>query len=150
MIEATAAYAAVLAAIHSASFPPGEAWDAAAFAAQLGLPGAFALLDEAGGFVLARVAADEAEILMLAVAPGARRAGIGRRLVAAAMQAAAARGAAAMFLEVSASNTPAVRLYERAGFARVGLRRAYYQSGSDGLIMRAMLEKPGPVTPCGS
>jgi [ribosomal protein S18]-alanine N-acetyltransferase len=140
MIEATAAHAAVLAVIHAAVFPPAEAWDADAFAAQLGMPGAFALLDEAGGFVLARVAADEAEILTLAVTPNARRAGIGRRLVMAAMQAAGGRGATAMFLEVSPCNIPAIRLYEGAGFAGVGRRRAYYQDGSDALVMRARLE----------
>jgi hypothetical protein len=63
----------VLAAIHAAAFPPGEAWSVTMFAAQLGLPGVTGLLDEAGGMVLLRVAADEAEILTLGVAPAARR-----------------------------------------------------------------------------
>jgi [ribosomal protein S18]-alanine N-acetyltransferase len=144
MILASVAHAGVLAAIHRAAVAPAEAWDAAAYAVQLGLPGTFALLDEAGGFVLARVAADQAEILMLAVAPQARRAGLGRRLVAAAMTAAAERGAGAMFLEVSAGNVPAMRVYQRAGFVRGGLRRAYYPDGSDALVLRATL------SPCGS
>ena len=59
----------VLAAIHEAAFPPGEAWSVTMFAAQLGLPGVFGLLDEAGGMVLVRAAADEAEILTLGGCP---------------------------------------------------------------------------------
>ena len=59
-----------------------EAWSAAAIAAQLALPGTFGLIDPAGGMVLARVAADEAEILALAVAPPARRQGRGAALLA--------------------------------------------------------------------
>jgi ribosomal-protein-alanine N-acetyltransferase len=67
-----------MAAIHAEAFPPGEAWSAEIFAAQLGLPGVFGLIDERGGMILLRVAVDEAEILTLAVAPAARRQGMGR------------------------------------------------------------------------
>ncbi len=125
----------VLAAIHAASFPPEDAWGAAMFAAQLGQPGVSALIDEAGGMVLLRVAADEAEILTLAVAAEARRRGIGRRLMLAAAEAARRAGAARLFLEVSAANAPARALYEALGFRRVGQRRRYYADGSDALMM---------------
>ena len=131
--EATPLHAAALAAIHAASFPPRERWGADAMALQLGLPGAFGLIDPAGGMVLARVAADEAEILTLAVAPA---------LLEAAAARAARAGAAALFLEVSAANAAARALYESCGFARVGLRTRYYSDGADALVMRRPLS-PG-------
>ena len=87
------AHADALAAIHAAAFRGQEAWSASVFAGQLALPGSFALLDPAGGMVLARVIAEEAEILTLAVVPQARRGGVARRLLAGAMQRAAAAGA---------------------------------------------------------
>jgi ribosomal-protein-alanine N-acetyltransferase len=104
-------------------------------AAQLGQPGVFALLDEAGGMILVRVAADEAEILTLGVAPKARRAGLGRALLDAACEAARAAGAARLFLEVAATNQAARALYDAAGFAQIGRRRRYYADGTDALMM---------------
>jgi ribosomal-protein-alanine N-acetyltransferase len=87
--------------------------------------------------VLARVAADEAEILTLAVTLGARRSGMGRRLLLAAMAEAATRGAASMVLEVATGNVAALGLYRSVGFSPVGHRRAYYAGGADAVIMRA-------------
>ncbi len=124
-----------MAAVHAAAFPAGEAWDAAIIAAQLGLPGVFGLVADAGGMILARCTADEAEILTLAVDPAARRRGVGRALVTAAAAAAAARGATRLLLEVSAGNAAARALYDGIGFRRVGLRRRYYADGSDALIL---------------
>jgi ribosomal-protein-alanine N-acetyltransferase len=90
--------------------------------------------------VLCRALAGEAEVLTIAVPPWARRRGVGRALMAAAMGAARAAGARVMFLEVDVANTPAVALYERLGFERAGLRRAYYDRGpsgrADALVMR--------------
>ncbi len=128
-----------MAAIHEASFPPRERWGADAMCMQLELPGAFGLIDPGGGFVLARVAADEAEILTLAVMPPGRRAGLGRALLAAAMAEARARGASAMFLEVAEENTAARALYADAGFAAVGTRPNYYPGGAAALVLRARL-----------
>src|SRR5271165_812807 len=96
------AHADALAAIHAAAFRGQEVWAASVLAGQLALPGTFALLDPVGGMVVARVIGDEAEILTLAVVPEARRGGIARRLLAGAMQRAAAAGATEMFLEVAA------------------------------------------------
>ena len=132
-------HAAALAMIHRAAFPPAAAWGVEAIALQLGLAGAFGFLDPRGGMVLARAVADEAEILTLAVAPEARRQGIARALLAAAIRAAEARGAAEMFLEVAAGNAPARALYFRCGFAEVGRRRRYYADGEDALVLRAAL-----------
>ncbi len=142
LVAAGPAHADALAAIHQAAFPPDAAWGPQVMALQLGLPGAFGWIDPRGGMVLARVAADEAEILTLAVAPDARRRGLGRALLAAAMVTARGRGARMMFLEVASLNAPARMLYERAGFAEVGRRRRYYPSGDDALVLRADLVAP--------
>ena len=129
------AHAAVAAALHAAAMAAGtgdEAWDADAIRTLIALPGSFGWLahagqDELAGFVLARVAADEAEILTLAVAPARQGAGIGRGLMAAALCGARAAGASRMLLEVATDNAPARALYARLGFAPVGCRRAYYR-----------------------
>ena len=97
---------------------------------------------EAGGFVLARVVADEAEILTLAVDPPSQGQGAGRRLLQAAMDDSRRRGAMAMFLEVAPSNAAALALYSRAGFVQVGRRPRYYPGGGDALVLRGLLN-PG-------
>ena len=140
---ATASYAQVLAELHTAAFPPGERWGPDAIALQLGLPGVFGLVADTGGFILARVAADEAEILTLAVDPAVQRRGLGRGLVQHALAEAGQLGARTMFLEVSANNDRAQRLYAACGFTRIGLRPRYYAGGVDALVLRA-------ATACGS
>jgi [ribosomal protein S18]-alanine N-acetyltransferase len=91
------------------------------------------------GFILARLAAGEAEILTLAVAKSVRRHGIGQRLVDEVLRRLHAERADSLFLEVDAANVAAVKLYKRAGFMRVGERPAYYE-GPEGktaaLVMR--------------
>jgi ribosomal-protein-alanine N-acetyltransferase len=131
-----------MAEIHRAAFPAAQAWSADVMVLQLGLSGGFGFVHSAGGMVLARIAADEAEILTIAVAPAAQSRGLGRDLLQTAMDEAARRGAAAMFLEVGVSNEPARALYKAAGFRRVGRRRAYYIGGGDALILRASLSPP--------
>ncbi|RAI57221.1 ribosomal-protein-alanine acetyltransferase [Roseicella frigidaeris] len=108
----------------------------------LGMPGAFGLWVPGAGFVLARAAGGEAEILTLAVRPPARRRGLGGALLAGALAGAVARGAAAMFLEVAAGNAAARALYAGQGFVEVGRRRRYYPDGSDALVLRRVLTGP--------
>jgi len=127
--------AAPLAALHAACF--AQAWDAAAITALLVTPGTFAFHDPCG-FVLARAAGGEAEILTLAVVPAARGRGLGRKLLRAAITRVQAQGAQAMFLEVGADNPHALALYAGLGFAKVGTRKAYY-SVSDALVLRLSL-----------
>ena len=130
------AHAGALAAIHAAAFPAAERWDCGAIAALLATPGCFALLAAAGGMAMARVAADEAELLTLAVLPAARGAGVGGGLLAATLAEAVRQGAATVLLEVAPGNGAARALYRRAGFGEVGLRRRYYPDGGDALVMR--------------
>ena len=139
MIAARAADAGTLAVLHAAAFPPGDAWGENAIAMMLEAPGGFGLWRPDAGLVLARVAADEAEILTLAVIPAARRAGLGAALMAAAMTAAAAQGARTMFLEVAEPNAAARGLYAGLGFNEAGRRRRYYASGADALVVRCDL-----------
>ena len=119
----TVALAARLAGIHAAAF--FTPWDAAALQALLEQKGVFAI-EEPDGFILLRSVADEAEILTLAVRPGARRLGLGARLVREGGTAAAARGATRLLLEVAEDNAAALALYARAGFAEAGRRPRYY------------------------
>jgi len=130
-----AADAAPLAALHAACFP--DAWDAVSLRTTLAMPGAFAFHDR-DGFVVARVASDEAEILTLAVAPRARGKGLGRALLRAAIAEAQSRGAKAIFLEVGRDNPAALALYAGLRFANVGSRKGYY-GGRDALVLRLSL-----------
>lgn len=143
LVPAMPAHAEALAEIHRACFPPREAWGADAIALQLGLFGVFGFAAEAGGMLLARTAADQAEVLTLAVLPGLRRQGLGRALLEAAMAEAARRGATVMTLEVSVDNLAAQTLYRQAGFAAVGRRRRYYADGADALVLQAPLVDAG-------
>jgi ribosomal protein S18 acetylase RimI-like enzyme len=92
----------------------------------------------AWGAVLSARGGQEADILSLGVHPSARRRGLGMRLLRQLGQAAAARGARLVFLEVRVDNAPAIALYQQAGFETVGRRPRYYQPGGvDALVMRA-------------
>jgi [ribosomal protein S18]-alanine N-acetyltransferase len=108
----------------------GEAWTSAQCLGMLSLPGVWlviASLDGADvGFALARVVADEAELLLLATRPAARRRGVAGALLRAVIAEAEARGVAQLHLEVRAGND-AVRLYRREGFEKVGERKNYYK-----------------------
>lgn len=136
---ANSAHAGALAEIHRAAFPPPEAWGTDAISLQLAMPGAFGLVAPRGGMLLGRVAADEAEVLTLAVLPEMRRAGLGRALLLGAMAEARHRGAASMVLEVAVDNVAARGLYAGTGFTPVGRRRCYYADGGDALVLRAVL-----------
>jgi len=96
-----------------------------------------------GGFVLIRVAADEAEILTLAVRPASRRRGLGREMVRAGAEKAADMGAKSLFLEVNVGNFAAKNLYNGLGFLKVGVRPGYYlrdrDHKEDALVLSAQL-----------
>jgi ribosomal-protein-alanine N-acetyltransferase len=126
-----------MATLHAAAMTTPRPWSAAEFAALLGSPGVFAAGD-ARAFAMGRVILDEAELLTIATHPAHRRKGLARAALAAFESEARARGATVAHLEVAADNTPAVALYESAGYARTGLRRGYYRS-ADGRAVDALL-----------
>lgn len=139
---ATALHAGAMNLLHREAFG-AEAWPEASIAALFENSCVFGFLSEAGGVVIARAVADEAEILTIGVVPAARRRGLGRKLLDAAMTEAARRGAVSMFLEVAAENAAALALYARAGFGPAGRRPGYYGAGRDAVLLRACLK------PCG-
>lgn len=91
---------------------------------------------EVMGFLVARLAGDELEILNVAVDPAARRQGVGSRLLEVALEASRERGARWAFLEVRASNSAAIGFYERHRFVLSGRRPEYYSAPrEDGLVL---------------
>lgn len=123
-------HASRLAAIHATAFArPWTADDFEGFLAERSIraDGIFVgRASQPSGFVLSRRAADEAEILSVAVAPEARGRGHAGALLAAHLQMLANSGVRTVHLEVEDGNDPALALYRRLGFARVGRREGYY------------------------
>ncbi len=117
--------------LHAAGFAhPWPAADVASLIADSSTFAAAALDSVNGrlrGFVLSRLAADEAEILTIVVESASRGRGVGRALLSESLRQAANAGARAMFLEVDRSNAPALTLYKRLGFVVVGERAGYYR-----------------------
>jgi ribosomal-protein-alanine N-acetyltransferase len=140
-----------LSQLHGSCFD--DRWSASFLRSLLSTPGSFAAVAGAksvpDGFIIGRLAADEVEILTLAVRPGSRRCGLGSALVGFAAAHAAALGARAVFLEVGTSNSSARALYAAQGFSPVGARGGYYAlsngSPEDAIILSASL----PLDPLG-
>jgi ribosomal-protein-alanine N-acetyltransferase len=129
-------HAGLIAGMHHVCF--AEPWNEKAMADLLALPGVYGWLaagEQPEGFVMARIAADEGEILTLMVLPPYRRTGLARRLLEAALDNAKMQGAQKMYLEVASSNEAAQQLYTKVGFNLVGRRKAYYASGADALLL---------------
>ena len=81
--------------------------------------------------VFFRAGSTLARLYSIATAPAARGRGIGGKLLAAAEEAARARGCRGVRLEVRMDNTAAMTLYERAGYRRIGRYAGYYEDGAD-------------------
>ena len=132
--------AAALAEIHSASFHRG--WGEGEFERMLlernTLVHRLRMGRKIIGFSVSRMAADEAEILSIAVAKAHRGRGLSNSLLLTHLGHLAGRGVRAVFLEVEENNQPARRLYERAGFTVAGRRERYYQQ-SGGEPLNALL-----------
>lgn len=96
------------------------------------------------GFAAFHRVGEEAELWNLAVVPQSRRQGIAQALLQEAARRLLAAGAAKIFLEVRASNTPALRLYEVAGGKTVGRRRDYYQNPQEDALMLVLDLAPHP------
>jgi [ribosomal protein S18]-alanine N-acetyltransferase len=92
------------------------------------------------GFAVSRMAADEAELLSIAIEAAQRGRGLSRTLLLTHLGHLAGRGVHKVFLEVEENNQPARRLYERAGFEAIGRRERYYQQAGgeqlNALLMR--------------
>ena len=121
-----------MAAIHVTAFP-SDPWNEQSFVTLLSQPGVAGFIDERGGLVMIRCAADEAEILTIGVAHP--QLGIGTALMQTAIAHAQNQDAATLHLEVAAANIAAGALYKKLGFKQTGRRRNYYGVGADALIL---------------
>ena len=135
-IRATPEHAAGIAEVAAHAFP--DAWTAPVFAGELGRERARAWVVEAdgrvAGYLLAVRAADEADLLSVAVAPDWRQRGLGRVLLDACLRALGAEGVRRLTLEVRSGNAPARALYAGCGLAPVGRRARYYGDGEDAVL----------------
>jgi ribosomal-protein-alanine N-acetyltransferase len=120
-----------IAALHAQLFDP--AWDAASISESIEHPASASFIAQVrdprllAGFIIGRIAADEAEILSIGVAPEWQRRGVGRKMVEGLVRAARRAEVKRLFLEVATDNTPAVALYKGLGFKKAGMRNGYYE-----------------------
>ncbi len=135
-----------LAAIHGGAFHRG--WPAHDFVTMLADRAVLAHVIRrragapAAGFVLSRIAADEAEILTVAVDTRLRGRGFAGRLLGEHVKDLMRAGVRHLFLEVESENMAALKLYARHGFETIGRRKGYYRSASgvaDAITMRREL-----------
>ncbi len=151
ILEATAGDAQSLAALYAEALPPG--WPAHELAASCADANRAVLKAANGallhGFVILQFAADEAEILAIAVAKNRRRRGLAASLLRGGIRACQSQFTSCIYLEVAESNTPARKLYEKFGFLVTGRRENYYRVPSSApetaLIMRRDAKHPAPV-----
>jgi ribosomal-protein-alanine N-acetyltransferase len=128
---ATADDLAAISAIQEAS-PEASQWDPASY---LNYECSVATSGErvVGFLVVRQIAPDEREILNLAVDTSERRRGVARKLLETKLQ----RVKCQWFLEVRASNSSAIKLYESAGFREAGRRESYYRNPVEaGIVMK--------------
>ncbi len=132
ILDARASDAAALAALHRVSFRHG--WSESEFERLLSERAALAHVARLNGgrgpvvgFVLSHRVGHEAEILLVALAPGERGQGTATKLLSKHLARLAAAGITKVFLEVDEGNAAARKLYARAGFAQVGRRKGYYR-----------------------
>ena len=140
-----------MARIHALSFD--DAWNGIMLRRILAMPGASGIVARSdlqwtlSGFALLRAAADECELLTLAVAPERRGSGVGSLLLEGAMARASRSGARSLFLEVAEDNDAARGLYAGYGFRAVGRRPNYYRPRSgppvDAVTMAVDLDPAG-------
>lgn len=139
--------AGLMAAIHANCF--ARPWDETAMAAFVAAPDVLCLIGAAThvvaaptGLLIARRAADEAELLTFGVVPDCRRSGLGRALLARAVAELTSSGATQLFLEVDEGNDAALALYRSFGAGPVGRRPGYYETGADAAIFSLALSDP--------
>jgi ribosomal-protein-alanine N-acetyltransferase len=92
------------------------------------------------GFIGLWLMVGEAHVVTVAVRERFRRVGIGERLVIAGLELAIEAGQEVATLEVRASNDAALRLYEKYGFARLGLRKRYYTDNNEDAVIMTTLD----------
>src|ERR1700720_4272343 len=140
---ATLRDAPVLAQLHGASFHRG--WGEGEFESMLTerntLVHRLRIGRKTVGFAVSRMAADEAELLSIAVAESHRGRGLSRDLLLTHLGHLAGRGVRTVFLEVEENNQPARRIYQRAGFGIAGRRERYYREANGEQLNAVMMRR---------
>lgn len=143
VIRAQALDAAALAALHAQALPPG--WPPADFAASCANANRAVLKAMSGtdllGLAVLQFAADEAEILSVAVAKEARRLGAGSAIMKACVAACEQRLISYIYLEVAEGNQAALKLYEKFGFSVIASRKNYYHAGRTSAITALIMKR---------
>jgi len=130
-----------VASIASASF--SSAWQASTFASLIARPGVEMWVLEhpsegVVGYSVLWCTLDHGELANIAVAAGHRGRGWGALLLERILDVGRAAGVVSVFLEVRASNHAAVHLYERFGFAQIGVRKRYYHDPREDALVMAL------------
>ena len=94
------------------------------------------------GFACLLTAADEGELLNIAVSPALRRNGAAQTLMDCCLSLCREKGVAALYLEVRESNAPARALYRKNGFQEIGMRRNYYEKPRESAVLMRRLLSP--------
>ncbi|MEQ6900472.1 ribosomal protein S18-alanine N-acetyltransferase [Nocardioides sp. YIM 152588] len=126
----------------------GDAWSPTLVADGLGggVPTVGYLVVEDGdgvqGYAVVSVVGEDAELQRIVTASGRRRTGLGRSVLAAVREHAAAGGADRLLLEVREDNAAALALYAADGFTEIARRRRYYRDGATAVILERHLDGP--------
>jgi [ribosomal protein S18]-alanine N-acetyltransferase len=129
---------------------PYDAWSAEQFWSELaGVPASrwYVVAEDADallGYAGLAVNGADADVQTLAVRRTRHGTGVGSVLLDALLAEAARRRCGRAFLEVRVDNAAAIALYERRGFERIAVRRAYYVDGADALVMRGRISPREP------
>ena len=133
IVDVSIVHTRVISFLHGACFE--ETWNEKSISEILNMAGTTGFLVGADvetpqGFILFRVAADEAEIISIGVIPAVRKNGLAKMLLRASIKDAARKGAAKFFFEVAVDNIAARAFYKTAGFEIIGKRPRYYNRSS--------------------
>ena len=119
-----------------------DPWSEKSVASELNNPLALWLVAEEDGVVLGYIGSQsvppESDVMNVAVHPEHRRKGIAQLLILALCDALKVAGNTSLTLEVRASNTPAIALYERFGFAVDGIRKNYYKNPTENAVLMTL------------
>ena len=145
IVPMTAAHLPQVAALERLCFP-ADPWSEGLFRDTLECPDTALLVaeEEDGavlGYAVLSAVLGEGNLDNIAVTPRCRRRGVADALLSALTDIGRAK-LSVLFLEVRASNYPAITLYEKHGFVPVGRRKNYYEiPREDALLMTLDLSK---------
>jgi ribosomal protein S18 acetylase RimI-like enzyme len=136
--------------LDQACFPPGIAYSKSELRAFLSAKTVETIVIERDGRIVAFVLGSrrgrtEGHVITLDVTAGARRQGLGRRLMTELEARFRAAGIRRMQLETVVTNTIAVRFYERLGYRKAARLRNYYGPGLDAWSMEKELASPARI-----